>query len=110
MIRVTGHFQLRTTDRVAIDSAFDDIADALMLDTSIQEPTVSVDLGKGYLVIELVVDTHDALEAARTAARAVQLAFGSAVEAHGTTRVLVHHDLIDSDHVELATELVGART
>ena len=110
MIRVTGHFQLRTTDRVAIDSAFDDIAGALMLDPSIQDPTISVDRGRGYLLIELVVDTDDALEAASTAARAVQLAFGSAGEVHGTTRVFVRHDLIDGDHVELATELVGAGT
>ncbi|MGH2930835.1 MAG: hypothetical protein ACRDL8_21705 [Solirubrobacteraceae bacterium] len=108
MIRVTGHFGLRTADREAIDAAFDQITDALMLNPSIEEPTVSVDLGAGELLIELIVDTDDALEATRTAADAVQLAFGAAVQVHGQTRVYVHHDLIRADRVALATELVAA--
>ena len=107
MIRVTGRFSLITTDAAAVDAAFDRIMDTLVVDSTVLEPTLSVDLGEAYMLVELLVDTSDGIEASQTAMSAIATAFLAAgIERQGEPRVILHDSLFKGDRFELTTERV----
>ena len=79
----------------------------LLMDDTILEPDLALDLGQKTFEVQMLIDTDDAWEATRIGDRAMRKAFGVAgILIPDRSKVFIHKDLLNTRPVFVETSLV----
>jgi hypothetical protein len=108
MIRVTGQYPIVEGTIEDFDHLIDGLMKVLMLDATIIDPDLALDLEHGIFQVEFVVATDDAFEASQISGHAMSVAFAAAgINGPDTTVHFAHKDLVGSTPSNLELALVG---
>jgi len=108
VVRVTGRYGIVEGTMDDFDVVFDALLQALLLDETIKDPDLILDLHEKILQVEFIVDTDDPFEAGGIAEEAMRQAFAVAkTDGPVATGLFVHEDLLKSAPSNVELWLVG---
>jgi hypothetical protein len=108
MIRVTGQYPIVEGTIEDFDHLIDALMNVLMLDPTITDPDLALDLEHGIFQTEFVVDTDDVFEASQIGSHAMSVAFAATgINGPDTTVHYAHKDLVGRAPTNLELALVG---
>lgn len=104
VVRVTGRHPILNGTLEELEKVLDALMGALLLDETVTQPDIAIEIDNGVLQIEFLIDTDDVFQAAQVSGAAVARAFAIAqVDGPGVARFFAHEDLLRKpSNVELA--------
>lgn len=104
MVRVTGRHPILSGTLEELEEVLDALMGALMLDETVRQPDIALELDNAIMQIEFLVDTDDPFRAAAISGPAVARAFAVAqLDDPGVGKFFAHKDLLRKpSNVELA--------